>query len=133
MEKNSGVRRANYQSRIANTVVKLVLKEDPSSKLPPHCSALDAVTITRERCKSCNWVIEFDIQAMFDTIPCDPLMKSVRHHTDCRLVILYSERLTKASMQDATGEIIERTQGTTQGSPLSPLLSNLYMHYAFNL
>lgn len=128
------------EDRIASTVVKLALEPElekvfhPNSYgYRPNRSALDAISITRVRCRTYDWVIEFDIQAMFDPIPWDLLMRSVKHHTDCRWNLLYSERLTKVPMQDEAGNIAERTFGTAQGSPLSPLLANLFMHYAFNV
>jgi RNA-directed DNA polymerase len=128
------------EDRIASTVIKLALEPDlekffhPNSYgYRPNRSALEAVSITRERCRAYDWVIEFDIQAMFDTIPWNLLMRSVEHHTDCRWVILYIERLLRAPIQDETGKTIERTCGTAQGSPLSPLLANLFMHYAFDV
>jgi RNA-directed DNA polymerase len=128
------------EDRIASTVVKLALEPElekhfhsDSYGYRPSRSALDAVTITRERCRTYDWVIEFDIQAMFDTISWDLLMKNVKHHTDCRWIILYIERLLRAPMQEETGKTIERTSGAAQGSPLSPLLANLFMHYAFDV
>ena len=126
--------------RIGQTVVRLVLEpelekhfHDNSYGYRPNRSALDAVAITRIRCRTYDWVIEFDIKALFDTIPWDLLMKSVRHHTDNKWVLLYIERWLKTPLQDEAGNITERTAGTSQGGPASPLLSNLFMHYAFDV
>jgi RNA-directed DNA polymerase len=55
----------------------------------PSKSALDAVGVTRERCWKYNWVFEFDIKGLFDNINHELLMRAVKHHTDCKWVILY--------------------------------------------
>jgi RNA-directed DNA polymerase len=125
--------------RIAQMVVKLVFepKVEPhflpdSYGYRPGRSALDAVGITRRRCWEYNWVLEFDIRGMFDNIPHDLLLKAVRHHTDNPWVVLYIERWLKASLQRADGSLIERTKGTPQGGVVSPVLANLFLHYAFD-
>jgi hypothetical protein len=77
-------------------------------------------------------VIDLDIKAFFDTIDHELLLKAVRHHTDCRWVLLYVERWLKAPMQTADGSIEPRTMGTPQGGVISPLLANLFLHYVFD-
>jgi RNA-directed DNA polymerase len=59
-------------------------------------------------------------------------MKAVRRHTDCRWVLLYIERWLTAPMQKEDGTIIGREKGTPQGGVISPLLANLFLHYAFD-
>jgi RNA-directed DNA polymerase len=59
-------------------------------------------------------------------------MKVVRKHTDCKWIILYIERWLKAPFQKGNGEIVERTSGTPQGGVISPVLANLFLHYAFD-
>jgi RNA-directed DNA polymerase len=56
----------------------------------------------------------------------------VAHHTDERWVLLYIERWLTAPMQMPDGTLIARDKGTPQGSPISPLLANVFMHYAFD-
>lgn len=126
--------------RIAQTAVKMVLETElepyfcaDSYGYRPNRSALDAIKITKERCWQYEFVIEFDIKALFDTIPWDKLMKAVRHHTENKWAILYIERWLLAPMEDETGQRSARLSGTPQGGPLSPLLANLFMHYAFDL
>jgi RNA-directed DNA polymerase len=128
------------EDRVASTVIKLALEPElekyfhpDSYGYRPNRSALDAVSITRTRCRAYDWVTEFDIQTMFDAIPWNLLMTSVKHHTKCRWILLYVERLLEAPTQDEMGDNTERTSGISQGSPLSPLLSNLFMHYAFDV
>ena len=126
--------------RIAQMVVKLVLEPqiephflENSYGYRPNKSALDAIAVTRERCWRYDWVLEFDIKGLFDNIPHDLLMKAVEKHTQCRWIVLHIGRWLKAPLQRADGETIERVQGVPQGGVISPLLSNLFLHYVFDI
>ena len=77
-------------------------------------------------------MLDLDIRAFFDSVPHDLLLKAVAHHTDERWVLLYIERWLKAPIQMSDGTLVEREKGTPQGAPISPLLANLFMHYAFD-
>ena len=99
----------------------------------PNRSATAAVGVTRERCWKMAWLIEYDIVGMFDNIDHDLLMKAVRKHTDNKWVILYIERALTAPIKMPDGTLKERTSGVPQGGVLSPVLANLFMHYAFDL
>ena len=125
--------------RVAQMVAKLVFEpeverifHDDSYGYRPHRSALDAITVTRERCWKYDWILEFDIKGLFDTIPSDLIMKAVKHHTQERWLILYVQRWLQASIVDEKGEMVPRRKGVPQGGVISPLLSNLFMHYAFD-
>lgn len=125
--------------RIAQMVVKLVfgptvepLFLTDSYGYRPNKSALDAVEITRKRCWQSDWVLEFDIKGLFDNIPHDLLMKSVQKHTDCKWILLYIKRWLEAPMQLTNGNKVIREKGTPQGSVISPVLSNLFLHYVFD-
>jgi len=125
--------------RIAQTVLKLRFEPsvepyflNDSYGYRPNKSALDAVGITRQRCWKYDWVLEFDIKGLFDNIPWELLMKAVRKHTEERWVLLYIERWLKAPMQHQNGEVIIRESGTPQGGVISPVLSNLFLHYVFD-
>jgi RNA-directed DNA polymerase len=125
--------------RIAQTVVKKVLEpildpvfDDNSFGYRPGRSAHDAVAITRQRCWQYDWVVEFDIKGLFDNIDHELLMKALRHHCKIRWVLLYVERWLKAPLQNSSGEFIPRDVGTPQGGVVSPLLANLFLHYAFD-
>ena len=127
------------EDRIAQMVVKLELepKVEPhflrdSYGYRPNKSALEAIEVTRQRCWEYDWVIEFDIRGLFDNIPHDLIMRALRKHNYNKWVELYIERWLKAAMQKPSGEIINRTCGTPQGGVISPILSNLFMHYAFD-
>jgi RNA-directed DNA polymerase len=77
-------------------------------------------------------VIDLDIQAFFDTLDHALVLKAVRHHTDLRWIPLYVERWLVAPVQAEDGTVEERKQGSPQGAPVSPLLANLYLHWAFD-
>jgi RNA-directed DNA polymerase len=125
--------------RIAQMVVKQMIEPDlepvflpDSYGYRPGKSALDAVGVTRQRCWKHDWVLEFDIKGLFDNLPHDLLLKAVRRHVTCKWVLLYIERWLTAAMEK-NGELIERRRGTPQGGVISPILANLFLHYAFDL
>ena len=97
----------------------------------PNKSAHDAVGVVRKRNWKYDWVLEFDIRGLFDNIEHQLLLKAVLWHADEKWVLLYIERWLKAPMRQE-GKLISRIKGTPQGSCVSPLLSNLFLHYAFD-
>ena len=99
----------------------------------PGKSAIDAVRAARERCWRYDWVLDLDVQAYFDSIDWELMLKALRNHTDCRWVLLYVERWLKVPVQMEDGSIVPRTAGTPQGGVISPLLANLFMHYSFDM
>ncbi len=126
--------------RVAQTVVKQVIEPilDPifladSYGYRPNKSALDAVGVTRERCWKCDWVLEFDIKGLFDNIDHELLLRAVRKHIRCKWALLYIERWLRAPMVLEDGTTKERSCGTPQGGVVSPILANLFMHYAFDV
>ena len=66
------------------------------------------------------------------SIPHDLVERAVAHHTDWRWVRLYVARWLRAPVQHADGTLEQRTKGTPQGGVASPLLANLFLHYAFD-
>jgi RNA-directed DNA polymerase len=125
--------------RVAQTVVAARLEKnvepkfhDDSYGYRPGRSALDAAGKCRERCWRHDWVIDLDIQKFFDSVPWDLIVKAVEVNTDERWVILYVKRWLQAPMQMPDGTIAERDRGTPQGSAVSPVLANLFLHYAFD-
>jgi RNA-directed DNA polymerase len=72
------------------------------------------------------------VAASFDTIPHDLLLRAVRKHTDCAWALLYIERWLTAPVQLEDGALEPRERGTPQGSVISPLLANLFLHYVFD-
>lgn len=125
--------------RIAQMVVKDALEPilEPcfhadSYGYRPHKSAHDALAVARQRCWRTNWVLDVDIKGFFDNIDHELLMKAVRKHTDCKWVVLYIERWLTAPVQMPDGTLQVRDKGTPQGGVISPLLANLFLHYAFD-
>ena len=125
--------------RIAQAVVKGYLEPELEKHFHPDSygyrpgkSALQAVGKARQRCWRYAWVLDLDIKAFFDSVPHELLLRAVRKHTDCRWVLLYVERWLKAPVQLDDGTLQPREKGTPQGSVVSPLLSNLFLHYTFD-
>jgi RNA-directed DNA polymerase len=98
----------------------------------PNRSAHDAVGACRQRCWKHDWVIDLDLQKFFDTVPWELVVRAVEAVTDCRWVLLYVRRWLEAPLQRPDGTLVERDKGTPQGSAISPVLANLFMHYAFD-
>jgi len=125
--------------RIAQTVVAMTLEPEvepvfhpDSYGYRPRRSALDAVEVCRKRCWQDPWVIDLDIQGFFDTVPHEPIIRAVGKHTDKPWVLLYVQRWLTAPIQQPDGALMTPSRGTPQGSAISPLLANLFMHYAFD-
>jgi RNA-directed DNA polymerase len=126
--------------RVAQTAVKMWLEpqidpifRDDSYGYRPGKSALEAISVTRRRCWDYDWVVEFDIRGLFDNLDHGLLMRALRKHCQEPWVLLYVERWLKAPMQTTEGEVLERDKGTPQGGVVSPILANLFLHYAFDL
>jgi RNA-directed DNA polymerase len=126
--------------RIAQTVVARRLEEraepafhQDSYGYRPGRSALDAVSACRERCWKYDWAIDLDIQKFFDSVPWDLIVKAVEANTDQRWVVLYVKRWLEAPVQLPDGTIAMRDRGTPQGSAVSPVLANLFLHYTFDM
>jgi RNA-directed DNA polymerase len=125
--------------RVAQMVVKIYFEplvephfHTDSYGYRPGKSAADALAITKQRCWKYNWVLEFDIKGLFDNIDHELLMKAVQKHTDNPWVILYIQRWLRAPFQMSDGTVKERVKGTPQGGVISPILANLFLHYAFD-
>ena len=143
IEKKSGGTRVlgvpTVSDRVAQMVVKLMVEPqlDPlfhpdSYGYRPGKSAKQAIAVTRERCWRYDWVVEFDIQGAFGNLDHDLLMKAVRAHIKDRWALLYIERWLKAPFEAEDGNTVFRDKGTPQGGVISPLLMNLFMHFAFD-
>ena len=126
--------------RIAQAVVKMQLEplvephfDADSYGYRPKRSALQAVGVARQRCFRYPWVVDVDIRGFFDHLDHELLMRAVRKHTDCKWVLLYIDRWLKAPAQLADGTLLPREEGTPQGGVISPLLANIFLHYAFDV
>jgi RNA-directed DNA polymerase len=100
----------------------------------PRRGALDALAMCRRRCWEKDWVIDLDVAKFFDSVPWDLMVKAVQANitTGQKWVLLYVRRWLAAPLQRPDGTLEERDRGTPQGSAVSPVLANLFMHYAFD-
>lgn len=131
---------STVSDKVAQTTIKLAFEPlvesiflEDSYGYRPNKSPLDAIGVVRKRCWGYWWSLEFDIKDLFDSINHDLLMKAVRHRTNSKWILLYIERYLKSPMKMLNGTIVNRTCGTPQGGTLSPVLSNLFMHYVFDI
>ena len=125
--------------RIAQMIAKMYLepKVEPhfhvdSYGYRPKKSALDAVGVARQRCWRYDWCVDLDIKGFFDNLDHELVMRAVSKHTDCKWILLYVERWLQAPAQQPDGTFVNRDKGTPQGGVVSPLISNLFLHYAFD-
>ena len=82
--------------------------------------------------KNVNWVLDVDIRGFFDAIDHGWLMKFVEHRiADQRVLRLIQKWLNAGVLED--GKRMRMEEGTPQGGSASPLLANIYLHYAFDL
>ena len=126
--------------RVAQTVVAMQLEPLVEPRFHPDSygyrpgrSAHDALAVCRQRCWKYDWIIDLDVQKFFDEVPWDLIVRAVEAVTDRRWVLLYVKRWLAAPLKHPDGTLQERDKGTPQGSAVSPVLVNLFMHYAFDL
>ena len=125
--------------RIAQTVVAKRIEQvaEPlfhadSYGYRPGRSALDAVGVCRQRCWGKGWVIDLDVARFFDSVDHELMVKAVEHLHLPAWVVLYVKRWLVADMRMPDGVMVQRERGTPQGSGVSPVLANLFLHYAFD-
>jgi RNA-directed DNA polymerase len=141
--KKTGGRRTLGVPTVADRVAQMVAKMYFEPLVEPHFhpdsygyrpgkSAIDALSVVRRRCWRYNWLLEFDIKGLFDNIDHALLLRAAQTHTDCKWLLLYIGRWLRAPFQKDNGEVVERRAGTPQGGVISPVLSNLFLHYVFD-
>lgn len=126
--------------RVAQTVAYLYLEPEvepvfhqDSYGYRPKRSAHDALRTCRVRCWKHDWVLDLDLKSFFDSLDHSLVLKAVAHHTDLRWVLLYVERWLKAPLQLEDGTLKPRDRGSPQGSAISPVLANIFLHYALDM
>ena len=142
-KKNGGIRTLGIPTisdRIAQMTARMYLepKVEPifhkdSYGYRPNKSAIDAIGKVRQRCWRYDYVIELDIKGLFDNIDHELLMKAVELHTDEKWLKLYIRRWLKTPFATKEGILTERKSGTPQGGVISPVLANIFLHYAFDV
>src|SRR5690348_15582337 len=128
--------------RVAQTVAALALGprteavfHEDSYGYRSRKGALDAVAACRQRCWARSWVIDLDIRKFFDSVPWDLVIKAVEANVthEQRWITLYVRRWLAAPIVMPDGRTEARDKGTPQGSAVSPVLANLFMHYALDM
>lgn len=140
--KGDGVRSLGVPTvadRTAQMAVKMVLEprleeifHPGSYGYRPGVGAKDAVLKVRGNCWRYDWVLDMDIKAFFDTIDHNLMMRAVEKHAPEKWIRLYIRRWLECPIKRESGELQSRFCGTPQGGVISPLIANLYMHYAFD-
>lgn len=126
--------------RIAQMVVKEAIEPNIDRQFHPDSygyrpgkSAHQAVEKAKGRCWRKPWVLDMDIKTFFDTIDHELLIRAIEKHVRLKWQRLYIERWLKAPVEYSDGRLESRQRGTPQGGVISPLLANLFLHYAFDL
>jgi RNA-directed DNA polymerase len=126
--------------RVAQTVAYLYLEPEvepvfhsDSYGYRPGRSAHDALAACRQRCWRYDWVLDLDLKSLFDSLDHSLTLKAVAHHTNLRWILLYVERWLKAPIQLEDGTLKPRDRGSPQGSAISPVLANIFLHYALDM
>ena len=128
---------------VADRVAQMVIKQQLEKKKKkvfhqdsygyrPNKSAIDALKQARTRCWRNDWVLDLDIKGFFDNINHELMMKAVEKHTQDKWVLLYIKRWLEAPVAMPDGTLVTSQKGTPQGGVISPLLANLFLHYAFD-
>ena len=141
--KANGGKRALGIPTVADRIAQMVVKNRVEPLVEPlfHASsfgyrpgksALDAVGQARQLGWSFDWVGDLDSKGFFDNIDHDLMLRAVRKHVKDKWIVLYIERWLKAPAQEEDGTLSQRERGTPQGGVISPLLANLFLHYAFD-
>lgn len=94
--------------------------------------ALDALSVGIYR-KKINWVLDLDISKFFDQVDHDWLIKFLQHRIQDKRIIRLITKWLKVGYLDEKGRHHRSNVGTPQGSVISPLLSNIYLHYVYDL
>jgi len=94
--------------------------------------ALDALTCGIVK-RKVNWVLDLDIRQFFDTVEHDWLIQMLEHRVKDQRIIKLIKRWIKVGLVDEAGCRRSAHIGVPQGAVISPLLSNIYLHYVFDL
>jgi len=129
------------RDRIAQQVVKDYMEKkidrlfhENSYGYRPAKSAHQAIEQVRKNCYKQDWVIDMDISKFFDEIDHELMLKAVTHVIDDKWVRMYVKRWLEMPIQRQDGTLRPKAgRGTPQGGVISPLLANLYLHYAFDM
>jgi group II intron reverse transcriptase/maturase len=127
--------------RVAQTVIKWKLEKYTNDHFSANSfgyiegkSQHDAIEQCRINCLKHRWVIDLDIKGFFDNIDHELLMRGVAWFTKEKHILMYVERWLKAPVLLLNGTLKESEgRGTPQGGVISPLLANIFLHFAFDM
>src|SRR5215472_7082446 len=94
--------------------------------------ALDALMVGIRETKGVSWIIDADIRSFFDTVNQQWLIRFLEHRIGDKRIIRLIQKWLKAGVLEDGALTVSET-GTAQGSVISPLLANVYLHYVFDL
>lgn len=126
--------------RIAQQVIKTYLEPRLEAEFMsnsygyrPNKSAHQAVAEVQNNVQKYSWVIDLDIQEFFEHVNHDLLDKALEVHVSENWVKMYIRRWLEAPIELEDGTLkYPKGKGTPQGGVISPLLSNLYLHYSID-
>lgn len=130
-----------YEDRLVQCVMADILNEvyeprflESSYGFRAGKSAHDVVKLIGKATtfKGLRWVLEADIKGFFDNVNHEWLMKFLKHDIGDPNFLRYISRFLKAGIMDGT-ELLDSDKGTPQGGLISPVLANVYLHYALDL
>jgi len=128
------------RDRIAQQVVKDYMEKridklfhENSYGYRPLKSAHQAIEQVRENTFGFDWVLDMDISKFFDEVDHDLILQAVSHVMEEKWVLMYVDRWLKMPVQKQDGTVEPKQgRGTPQGGVISPLLANLYLHFAMD-
>lgn len=129
-----------YEDRLVQGVMADILKEiyepmflDCSYGFRPKRSCHDAVRYINNAVMfyNINWVVEADIKGFFEHVNHDKLMEMLAHDIQDKNFLRYVKRFLIAGVLE-NGKFQESDEGTPQGGLISPILANIYLHYALD-
>lgn len=126
--------------RVAQAVLKDYLEPRFEKIFSPYSygyrlgkNAHQALEEVRKNCWMTDWVIDLDIKGFFDNIDHNKLMLALEKHISEKWCLMYIKRWLTAPVQTKTRGLVEKQgKGTPQGGVISPLLANLFLHYAID-
>lgn len=99
----------------------------------PGKNAHMALEQVRQNCRRYDWVVDLDIRGFFDNIDHAKLFRAIEKHVEERWCLMYIKRWLSMPVERQSGELVPNPgKGTPQGGVISPLLSNLFLHYAMD-
>lgn len=127
--------------RIAQQVVKTYIEPrmeaifvDNSYGYRPKKSAHLAIHEVQKNVRKYSWVIDLDIQGFFDHVDHELLFKALKVHISEKWVLMYIRRWLEATIELKDGTLLHSEgKGTPQGGVISPILSNLFLHYCMDV